>query len=279
MRPILAILSAAVILAGGPVRAEPSHGAFTFRRVAPPGEGQKRITVQIAPGVPVVYPAPAEPLPRSPRTPPVATGEGDPTGSYAWFWELISPALADAGPGRFGSAVAALATAPEDARVLSPRLQGMQALAERYGIEILKATIGTRVSPALALAVIAVESSGNPEAKSSAGAEGLMQLIPATAERFGVDDSLDPGKNIKGGVAYLDWLLKEFGGDALLALAGYNAGENAVKKHEGVPPFAETRDYVPKVLAAWDVARGLCATPPELPTDGCAFRVRSRPDG
>ena len=87
-------------------------------------------------------------------------------------------------------------------------------------------------------------SGGRTNAISSAGASGLMQLMPATAERFGVTDRADPKQNIKGGVAYLDWLLKEFKGDAVLALAGYNAGENAVKKHEGVPPYAETQNYV-----------------------------------
>jgi soluble lytic murein transglycosylase-like protein len=100
-----------------------------------------------------------------------------------------------------------------------------------------------------------------------------MQLMPATAERFGVEDAHDPAQNIRGGVAYLSWLLRHFDGDAVLALAGYNAGEGAVQRNDGVPPFAETRDYVPKVLAAWRVARGLCRTPPELPGDGCVFAV------
>jgi soluble lytic murein transglycosylase-like protein len=99
-----------------------------------------------------------------------------------------------------------------------------------------------------------------------------MQLMPAAAERFGVGDRLDPAQNIRGGVRYLDQLMKDFDNDPLLVLAGYNAGENAVRKHGGVPPFAETRDYVPKVLAAFSVARGLCLTPPELVSDGCAFR-------
>jgi soluble lytic murein transglycosylase-like protein len=129
------------------------------------------------------------------------------------------------------------------------------------------------VSPALVLAVIAVESSGRVDAVSHKGAQGLMQLIPATAERFGVEDAGEAAQNIRGGVAYLDWLMAEFGQDAVLALAGYNAGENAVKRNDGVPPFAETRAYVPKVLAAWLVARGLCLTPPELITDGCVFRA------
>ena len=101
--------------------------------------------------------------------------------------------------------------------------------------------------------------------------EGLMQLIPATAERFGVKDSMDAKSNIRGGVAYLDWLLEEFDGDALLALAGYNAGEGAVKKNGGIPPYSETRAYVPKVIAAWSIARSLCLTMPELASDGCVF--------
>ena len=107
-------------------------------------------------------------------------------------------------------------------------------------------------------------------AESGKGATGLMQLIPATADRFNVDASV-PAQNIQGGVTYLNWLLDKFGGDPILALAGYNAGENAVIAHNGVPPYAETRNYVPKVLAAWKVARGLCMTPPELFSDGCVF--------
>ena len=70
------------------------------------------------------------------------------------------------------------------------------------------------------------------------------------------------------------WLMQEFGHDPLMVLAAYNAGENAVKNNGGVPAYTETRDYVPKVLAAWAVARGLCVTPPELVTDGCVFAVK-----
>jgi soluble lytic murein transglycosylase-like protein len=156
-------------------------------------------------------------------------------------------------------------------KIGTPRLQTLKAIAEKHSVDILTSTIGTDVSPALVLAVIAVESAGRPSAVSHAGATGLMQLMPDTAKRFGVSDSTNPRQNIKGGVAYLDWLLKEFGRDPVLALAGYNAGEGAVARHAGVPPFAETRAYVPKVLAAWTVARGLCLTPPELVTDGCVF--------
>jgi Transglycosylase SLT domain len=74
-------------------------------------------------------------------------------------------------------------------------------------------------------------------------------------------------------VAYLNWLLNEFDRDPLMVLAAYNAGEGAVRANAGVPPYAETRDYVPKVLAAWQVASGLCLTPPELVTDPCVFKV------
>ena len=125
------------------------------------------------------------------------------------------------------------------------------------------------------LAVIGIESAGRIDAVSSAGAEGLMQLIPATAQRFGVTDVTDPAQNIRGGVAYLDWLMTEFDRDPLMVLAAYNAGEGAVRANQGVPPYAETRDYVPKVLAAWQVAQGLCQTPPELVTDPCVFKVIS----
>jgi soluble lytic murein transglycosylase-like protein len=80
-----------------------------------------------------------------------------------------------------------------------------------------------------------------------------------------------PAQNILGGVKYLNWLMGKFDYDPILVLAGYNAGEGSVLNHDGVPPYPETRDYVPKVLAAFQVARGLCKTPPELITDGCVF--------
>jgi soluble lytic murein transglycosylase-like protein len=241
---------------------------FTFRRVKAPGAGAgKRITVQIDPAeqaarlaasasrvVTIVSASP------DPATPPV----GD---AFDWYWATVSPALTAAGLGRFEDAVAAL----DAGQVSSPRLQTLKGIADAHGAEILKATIGTRVSPALVLAVIAVESGGNAAALSPAGASGLMQLMPGTAARFGVTETTDPAQNIRGGVAYLDWLMGEFGNDAVLALAGYNAGEGAVMKNAGVPPYAETRGYVPKVLAAWKVARGLCRTPPDLPGDGCVF--------
>lgn len=197
----------------------------------------------------------------------------DSDAAYAWFWDIF-PAGADAaGPGRLDEAVAALTLGPNGTTVRTPRLVTLEKMAVEHGRDILQATIGTDVSPALVLAVMAVESAGKINATSSAGARGLMQLMPATAKRFGVQDITDPSENIQGGIAYLDWLMTKFGKDPMLVLAGYNAGENAVIKHGGVPPYDETRDYVPKVLAAWTVARGLCMTPPQLAHDGCVFRV------
>jgi len=267
-----ALLSGAAWAFGMPAGADD----FTFRRiaVAPPGTGP-RITVQIDPEeqarrLAPVAPRPVVPAPGQPGMPAdVATAR------FGWFWTRV-PAAREAGEGRFLLAMQSLRNAPQGQGVPEPRMQHLQQIAEAHGPAILRATVGTGISPALALAVIAVESSGRAEAVSRAGAQGLMQLIPATASRFGVANSFDPVENIRGGVAYLDWLMTEFDRDIVLALAGYNAGEGAVRRNNGVPPFAETRDYVPRVLAAWNVARGLCTTQPDLPTDACVFAISQR---
>jgi len=105
------------------------------------------------------------------------------------------------------------------------------------------------IDPKLVHAVIQTESYYNPEIKSKAGAVGLMQLMPATAQRFGVSDRKNPRQNIQGGVKYLKVLMKLFNNDLKLVLAGYNAGEGAVKKYGNqIPPYKETQNYVKKVL-------------------------------
>ena len=109
-------------------------------------------------------------------------------------------------------------------------------LAPTYGLD-----------PTLVEAVVAVESAWRSDALSSADAAGLMQLMPETAQRFGVVDVFDPEQNLRGGMLYLQWLLAYFRGDIDLVLAAYNAGEGAVERHGGLPPFAETAAYVRQV--------------------------------
>lgn len=104
-----------------------------------------------------------------------------------------------------------------------------------------------QVDPQLIHAIIRVESEYNPNAVSRKGAMGLMQLIPATAQRFGVENPFDPRQNIEGGVNYLRYLLDLFGGNVPLSVAAYNAGEHSVQRNGGIPSFAETRHYVRKV--------------------------------
>lgn len=127
-----------------------------------------------------------------------------------------------------------------------------------YDHHINAASNETKVDPALIRAVISVESGYNPFARSHAGAVGLMQLMPGTAQRYGVTNSLDPAQNIRGGARYLRDLQAMFGNDLRLVLAAYNAGEEAVIRYgRRIPPFRETVEYVPKVLShyAQDRAR------------------------
>lgn len=245
------------------------------RFMAPPAAGHAgpRITIQITPEEHLrnSNPPALDPIATRVTPSPDIGAERPDTGGTAWFWDAISPSFPP-DPGRFWAAQDLLSSASAAADISVPRLNTLQQIVAEHGTAILGASIATEVSPALILAVMAVESVGRADAQSHAGAQGLMQLIPATAERFGVADPFDPAQNIAGGAAYLNWLLKEFDGDPLLALAGYNAGEGAVRTAGGVPNFSETRDYVPKVLAAWMMARGLCRTPPDLISDGCVFQ-------
>ena len=110
------------------------------------------------------------------------------------------------------------------------------------------------VDPELVLAVIQAESGFKATALSNKNAHGLMQLIPATAQRFGVKDIWDPMENIRGGTAYLHWLLRHFAGNVEWALAAYNAGERTVEQYQGVPPYRETKNYVKRILANYPKA-------------------------
>jgi soluble lytic murein transglycosylase-like protein len=120
---------------------------------------------------------------------------------------------------------------------------------QKYKSMVSTASRTHGVDDALVHAVITAESAYNPKAVSKAGAQGIMQLMPGTARRYGVVDSMDPAQNIQGGVKYLKDLLAMFKGNTELAVAGYNAGENAVIRHGNrIPPYAETAAYVPKVM-------------------------------
>jgi len=131
---------------------------------------------------------------------------------------------------------------------------------EAYRDEVARAASEFGVEEAIVRAIMHAESAFNPNALSRAGAQGLMQLMPATARRFGVVNAFDPEQNIRGGVAYLAWLLRRFDGDLTLAAAGYNAGEGAVDRHKGVPPYSETQRYVQRVGTLAERYRGQVAS-------------------
>lgn len=126
--------------------------------------------------------------------------------------------------------------------------QTLLALANQHGLD-----------PLLMRAVMLAESAGKARARSPKGAIGLMQLMPATARRFGVDP-YDPPQNILGGARYLRFLMDYFNGDVTRAIAGYNAGEGAVDKYGGVPPYRETRNYVTRVLGYHEALRQTAST-------------------
>ncbi|MBL8301815.1 MAG: lytic transglycosylase domain-containing protein [Ideonella sp.] len=132
-----------------------------------------------------------------------------------------------------------------------PRITGFQSNAPTPIVDLVeKLAPDYQLSPELVLAFMQAESGFNPNAQSPKNAKGLMQLIPGTAERFNVRKPFDPKQNIRGGMAYLRWLLAYFEGDLTLVAAGYNAGERRVDRYLGVPPYGETRAYVKRVVEA-----------------------------
>jgi soluble lytic murein transglycosylase-like protein len=147
----------------------------------------------------------------------------------------------------------------------SPRGEGLTPVVERpaefgampagarlaLGRTIVKLAGEFQLDPRLVFAVLRTESNFDPLARSAKNAQGLMQLIPETAERFAVRNAFDPQENLRGGMRYLRWLLSYFKGDVVLALAGYNAGEGAVDRARGVPPYPETLAYVQRIRALY----------------------------
>lgn len=253
MKPYLAALglACAVAVALGPSQV-PAAGlsgkSGVFKVVKPPNRGaRKRLIINN--------------VTRS--TPPGRSSKR--AQNHAWFWRATSPRLDAADPTRLE------ALTPVAARKLSGGGRGkvVHGIRKSFGAEIAAAARNANVSEALLIALVAAESAGKPNAVSPKGAQGLGQLMPATAKRFGVTDANDPAQNLRGAAEYLSLLLTMFKGDALLALAGYNAGEGAVSRHKGVPPFNETRDYVPIVLGYYHHAKDLCAAPVTGPRAEC----------
>lgn len=196
---------------------------------------------------------------------PPGTSSARAPARHGWFWAHAATELAAADPARLDlaarTAAATLLSAPE--RALVRRIR------DQFGGQIAAAAGAAGISEALLIAVVAAESGGDPLATSSKGAQGLAQLMPATAERFGVANAYDAAENLRAAAEYLSLLLELFGQDALLALAGYNAGENAVLRRGGVPDFAETRDYVPITLSYFHAARDLCVRKVAKARDVC----------
>jgi soluble lytic murein transglycosylase-like protein len=232
-----ALLAAVVGLAlPAPTRAQiaaavDSSGKMTFINSNPAPTSQKahsRSTISApAPAVPAQPVTPDVDEPPTPKRAPVAAPPAKPAAPAV-------PLTADT------EATGSFVKPTEPTTVQDPMDRIVQEAAQRH-----------KVDPALVKAVISTESDWNPRAVSRKGAEGLMQLIPETAERFGVGNPMDPVQNVEGGTTYLRWLLDRYNGDLRKTLAAYNAGEGAVDQSGGVPRYRETQQYVQKVTHAY----------------------------
>jgi hypothetical protein len=146
--------------------------------------------------------------------------------------------------------VAVAAAVPEPPPIPLRFAEGQPIPEGPYGSIIYETSRRHQVNPRVVAALIGAESAGNSRARSNKGARGLMQLMPATAERFGIDRGrlYDPAQNLEAGVRYLSWLADQFPDDLAKVLAAYNAGEQTVVKYQGIPPYKETRNYVRRIF-------------------------------
>jgi len=162
----------------------------------------------------------------------------------------LAQGLADSpGPAPAGAAPQADAPTPDATDPAAPAASG-----GTFAQAIAAASQATGLDPRLIAAVAQAESGGDPTAVSSVGAEGLMQLMPGTAQALGVQNAFDPVQNAVGGATYLKEMLQEFNGSLPLALAAYNAGPGAVQEYDGIPPYPETEAYVRGVLQSFQTA-------------------------
>jgi soluble lytic murein transglycosylase-like protein len=198
----------------------------------------------------------------------VATVAFAPSPSFGsgWFWEEVPPRIED---GSREKAMQIVANARNGRQGIFRTKAQARSVLNRWHPEIKAAARSAGINEALIVAVVIIESGGDPNAKSPAGALGLGQLMPGTALRYGVRDALDPAENLRGSATYLSDLINMFRGDLVLALAAYNTGEQAVVRYHGVPPYSETRAYVPKVLAAFETAGDFCASHPRAARRKC----------
>lgn len=189
-----------------------------------------------------------------------------PSSASSWFWNRVPAAMEDGSRARAMHIVA-------NARGHLQGFTGAKAQARRvltrWRAEIKTAARKSGINEALIVALVIVESGGDPNARSPKGALGLGQLMPGTARQYGVRDAFDPAENLRGSATYLSDLINMFRGDLVLALAAYNSGAQTVIKYRGVPPYAETRSYVPKVLAAFEMAGDFCASHPRAARRTC----------
>jgi len=231
----------------------------------------------IAAGVP-----PAEAQPAAARmsllSPPAAGPWADDQGAAhpapretpeEWFWRRISPELSAADPIRWPEIVRRLERSALAGRTVANAPDKVFRILHRWGPEIRRLAARHHLSAPLIVALIAVESGGNQRAESRMGAQGLMQLMPETARSLGVRNPLDAEDNMRGGVAYIERLLRAHGEDVVLALAAYNSGAGNVRRAGGVPNFAETRRFIVKVADVFATARHFCAEPSAGARSGC----------